>query len=95
MASAGAIIPWNAPGPLTSQDVAPAIAMGNTIVLKPAEDAPLTPLLMAKLALEAGIPAGVVNVVCRLRRRGGRAARRASARQEDELHRISGDRDRR
>ena len=60
----GAIIPWNAPGPLTAQDVAPAIAMGNTIVLKPAEDAPLTPLLMAKLALEAGIPAGVVNVVC-------------------------------
>jgi acyl-CoA reductase-like NAD-dependent aldehyde dehydrogenase len=60
----GAIIPWNAPGPLTAQDVGPAIAMGNTIVLKPAEDAPLTPLLMAKLALEAGIPAGVVNVVC-------------------------------
>ena len=59
----GAIIPWNAPGPLTAQDVAPAIAMGNTIVLKPAEDAPLTPLLMAKLAMEAGIPAGVVNVV--------------------------------
>jgi aldehyde dehydrogenase (NAD+) len=57
------IIPWNAPGPLTAQDVAPAIAMGNTVVLKPAEDAPLTPLLMAKLALEAGIPAGVVNVV--------------------------------
>jgi aldehyde dehydrogenase (NAD+) len=57
------IIPWNAPGPLTAQDAAPAIAMGNTIVLKPAEDAPLTPLLMAKLALEAGIPAGVLNVV--------------------------------
>jgi aldehyde dehydrogenase (NAD+) len=60
----GAIIPWNAPGPLTAQDVAPAIAMGNTIVLKPAEDAPLTPLLLAKLSVEAGIPAGVVNVVC-------------------------------
>jgi aldehyde dehydrogenase (NAD+) len=57
------IIPWNAPGPITAQEVAPAIAVGNTIVLKPAEDAPLTPLLMAKLALEAGIPAGVVNVV--------------------------------
>ncbi len=57
------VIPWNAPGPLTAQDVAPAIAMGNTIVLKPAEDAPLTPLLMAKLALEAGIPPGVINVV--------------------------------
>ncbi|MDX6396333.1 MAG: aldehyde dehydrogenase [Streptosporangiaceae bacterium] len=59
-----AIIPWNAPGPLTAQNVAPAIAMGNTVVIKPAEDAPLTPLLMAKLALEAGIPPGVINVVC-------------------------------
>jgi acyl-CoA reductase-like NAD-dependent aldehyde dehydrogenase len=59
----GSIIPWNAPGPLTAQDVAPAIAVGNTVVLKPAEDAPLTPLLMAKLALEAGIPEGVLNVV--------------------------------
>jgi aldehyde dehydrogenase (NAD+) len=58
------IIPWNAPGPITAQEVSPAIAMGNTIVLKPAEDAPLTPLLMAKLALEAGIPPGVINVVC-------------------------------
>jgi acyl-CoA reductase-like NAD-dependent aldehyde dehydrogenase len=59
-----AIIPWNAPGPLTAQNVAPAIAMGNTVVIKPAEDAPLTPLLMSKLALEAGIPPGVINVVC-------------------------------
>jgi aldehyde dehydrogenase (NAD+) len=58
-----AIIPWNAPGPLTAQNVTPAIAMGNTIVVKPAEDAPLTPLLMARLALEAGIPPGVINVV--------------------------------
>jgi aldehyde dehydrogenase (NAD+) len=57
------IIPWNAPGPLTAQDTAPAIAMGNTVVLKPAEDAPLTPLLMVKLAHEAGIPPGVINVV--------------------------------
>jgi aldehyde dehydrogenase (NAD+) len=59
-----AIIPWNAPGPLTAQNVAPAIAMGNTVVVKPAEDAPLTPLLMGKLALDAGIPPGVINVVC-------------------------------
>jgi acyl-CoA reductase-like NAD-dependent aldehyde dehydrogenase len=57
------IIPWNAPGPLTAQETAPAIAMGNTLVLKPAEDAPLTPLLMVKLAHEAGIPPGVINVV--------------------------------
>ncbi|MBV9193052.1 MAG: aldehyde dehydrogenase [Solirubrobacterales bacterium] len=59
----GVIIPWNAPGPLTVQDTAPALAMGNTVVIKPAEDAPLTPLLIAKLALDAGIPPGVINVV--------------------------------
>ena len=43
----GSIIPWNAPGPNTANEVAPAIAIGNTIVIKPAEDAPLTSLLMA------------------------------------------------
>jgi acyl-CoA reductase-like NAD-dependent aldehyde dehydrogenase len=59
----GCIIPWNVPGPIMVTDVAPAIATGNTIVVKPAEDAPLTCLLLAKLALEAGIPPGVVNVV--------------------------------
>jgi acyl-CoA reductase-like NAD-dependent aldehyde dehydrogenase len=59
----GSIIPWNTPGPLMITDVAPAIAMGNTVVVKPPEDAPLTCLLLGKLALEAGIPPGVVNVV--------------------------------
>jgi aldehyde dehydrogenase (NAD+) len=59
----GAIIPWNAPGPNFVMDVGPAIAAGNTIVIKPAEDAPLTPLALARLSLEAGIPPGVVNVV--------------------------------
>ncbi|WP_156761598.1 aldehyde dehydrogenase family protein [Microbacterium karelineae] len=59
----GAVIPWNAPGPMFATEVGSAIAAGNTIVLKPAEDAPLTPLALAKLALDAGIPAGVVNVV--------------------------------
>ncbi len=59
----GSIIPWNAPGPNTVNDAGPAIAMGNTIVIKPAEDAPLTCLLLVKLALEAGIPPGVINVV--------------------------------
>jgi acyl-CoA reductase-like NAD-dependent aldehyde dehydrogenase len=57
------IIPWNVPGPIMVTDVAPAIAVGNTIVVKPAEDAPLTCLLLARLALEAGIPPGVLNVV--------------------------------
>jgi aldehyde dehydrogenase (NAD+) len=59
----GGIIPWNAPGPNFVMDVGPAIAAGNTIVIKPAEDAPLTPLALARLALEAGIPPGVVNVI--------------------------------
>jgi aldehyde dehydrogenase (NAD+) len=59
----GSIIPWNAPGPNTVNDAGPAIAMGNTIVIKPAEDAPLTCLLLVKLAHEAGIPTGVINVV--------------------------------
>jgi aldehyde dehydrogenase (NAD+) len=59
----GGIIPWNAPGPMFVTEVGAAIAAGNTMVMKPAEDAPLTPLAMAKLALEAGIPPGVINVV--------------------------------
>ena len=59
----GSIIPWNTPGPLMITDLAPAIAVGNTLVVKPPEDAPLTCLLLGKLALEAGIPPGVVNVV--------------------------------
>ena len=59
----GAIIPWNAPGPMTVFNTAPAMAAGNTVVLKPAEDAPLTALYLARLALEAGIPPGVLNVV--------------------------------
>jgi aldehyde dehydrogenase (NAD+) len=59
----GSIIPWNAPGPMFVTDAGPAIGAGNTIVLKPAEDAPLTALALAKLAMQAGIPAGVINVV--------------------------------
>jgi aldehyde dehydrogenase (NAD+) len=59
----GAIIPWN--GPLFSAQwkVAPALATGCTVVLKPAEDGSLTPLRFGELCLEAGVPPGVVNVV--------------------------------
>ena len=59
----GSVIPWNAPGPMFVTDTGAAIAAGNTIVVKPAEDAPLTPLALARLARHAGIPPGVVNVV--------------------------------
>ena len=57
------IIPWNFPLVMAAYKVAPALAFGNTIVLKPAEQTPLTALRFAELCLEAGVPEGVVNVV--------------------------------
>ncbi|MFE0628571.1 gamma-aminobutyraldehyde dehydrogenase [Streptomyces sp. NPDC058864] len=59
----GSIAPWNYPLQMAAWKVLPAIAAGNTIVLKPAELTPLTSLMFAQAATEAGIPAGVVNVV--------------------------------
>ncbi len=58
-----AIIPWNYPLMMAVWKLAPALAAGNTLVLKPASATPLTALALGALALEAGIPAGVVNVV--------------------------------
>ena len=59
----GSIVPWNFPLNIASWKLAPALACGNTVVLKPAELTPLSALRLAELALEAGIPEGVVNVV--------------------------------
>lgn len=59
----GAIVPWNFPIAITSWKVGPALATGNTIVVKPAEVTPLTALRLAELALDAGIPEGVLQVV--------------------------------
>jgi betaine-aldehyde dehydrogenase len=59
----GLITPWNFPLTIASWKLAPALAAGNTVVLKPAELTPLTALRFAELALEAGVPEGVVNVV--------------------------------
>lgn len=59
----GAIIPWNGPLTATIWKIGPAIATGCTVVLKPAEEAPLTSLRIAELAMEAGVPPGVINVV--------------------------------
>ncbi|QQG36286.1 MAG: NAD-dependent succinate-semialdehyde dehydrogenase [Micavibrio aeruginosavorus] len=58
-----AITPWNFPSSMITRKVAPALAAGCTVVLKPAEDTPLSALALAALAQEAGIPAGVFNVV--------------------------------
>jgi acyl-CoA reductase-like NAD-dependent aldehyde dehydrogenase len=59
----GLITPWNFPLTIASWKIAPALAAGNTIVLKPAELTPLTAVELEKIALEAGLPEGVLNVV--------------------------------
>lgn len=58
-----AISPWNFPLMMSTWKVAPALAWGNTVVLKPAEDTPASATIWARLALEAGVPEGVLNVV--------------------------------
>jgi acyl-CoA reductase-like NAD-dependent aldehyde dehydrogenase len=60
---AGQIIPWNFPLLMLAWKVAPALAAGNTVVLKPAETTPLTALLFAEICQQAGLPAGVVNII--------------------------------
>ncbi|MBP7450169.1 MAG: aldehyde dehydrogenase family protein, partial [Flavobacteriales bacterium] len=60
---AGQIIPWNFPLLMAAWKIAPALACGNTVVLKPAETTPLTSLLLAELIQEAELPDGVVNII--------------------------------
>jgi len=72
----GFIFPWNFPFLLVGWGVAPALAAGNTVVIKPAEDTPLSTLYFAKLAAEAGVPPGVVNVVTGLGHTAGAALAR-------------------
>jgi len=59
----GAIVPWNYPMLMACWKIAPALAAGNSVVLKPSEKSPLTALVLAELAVEAGMPEGVFNVV--------------------------------
>jgi gamma-glutamyl-gamma-aminobutyraldehyde dehydrogenase len=73
MGVVGIVVPWNFPAGTLSWKIAPALASGNSIVVKPAELAPLSALRIGKLALEAGIPAGVFNVVPGLGHVAGRA----------------------
>mgnify|MGYP003332886385 FL=1 len=72
----GAIVPWNYPMSITSWKLGPALAMGNTIVIKPAENSSLTAVRMAELAIEAGLPEGVFNVVPGLGSEAGSALAR-------------------
>ena len=69
----GHIIPWNYPGQMFGRTVAPALAMGNAAVVKPAEEACLVPLRLAELAAEAGFPEGALNVVPGLGEEAGAA----------------------
>lgn len=69
----GCITPWNFPTTQATFKAVPAIAMGNTVVHKPAEQAPLTALLLAEICLEAGVPPGVWNVVTGLGEEAGTA----------------------
>lgn len=63
MGVVAAVVPWNYPMLMASWKIAPALVSGNSVVLKPSEKAPLTALRLGELALQAGIPAGVFNVV--------------------------------
>jgi len=63
MGVVGAIVPWNYPLLMAAWKIAPILAAGNSLVLKPSEKSPLTALRVAELAVEAGVPAGVLNVV--------------------------------
>ena len=72
----GAIVPWNYPMIISAWKIAPALAMGNSVVLKPAEQSPLSALLLARLASEAGMPDGVFNVVTGLGPKAGQALAR-------------------
>ena len=82
-----AIVPWNFPLLLAAWKVAPALACGNTVVLKPASQTPLTAIALGDLALEAGVPPGRAERDHRAGRPGGPRDRAASGRRQDRVHR--------
>ncbi len=84
----GLIVPWNFPLAIASWKLGPALAAGNTVVLKPAELTPLTALRFERIAVAAGLPEGVVNVVVGPGSVVRPAARRAPRRRQDRVHRL-------
>ena len=84
----GLIVPWNFPLVIASWKAAPALAAGNTIVLKPAELTPLTALELERIALEAGIPEGVLNVVAGPGSVCGKRMVEHPGCRQDRLHRL-------
>ena len=84
----GQIIPWNFPLLMQAWKLAPALAAGNTVVLKPAEQTPLTALRVGELIVEAGFPAGVVNMLAGLRSDRRRRHRQPHGRRQGGVHRV-------
>ena len=85
----GYIFPWNFPFLLIGWGIAPALAAGNTVVIKPAEDTPLSAIYLSRLAKEVGIPDGVINVVTGLGANDRRRALRPPRPPSHELHRLA------
>ena len=84
----GQIIPWNFPLLMAAWKLGPALACGCTIVLKPAEQTPLSALRLGELILEAGVPEGVLNIVTGYRRDRGCGAGRPRGRRQGGVHRL-------
>ncbi len=83
-----AIVPWNYPLIISCWKVGPALLTGNSVVLKPAEQSPLSAIRLAELACEAGVPPGVLNVVPGFGEEAGQAAGAARRCRHDHLHRL-------
>ena len=85
----GFIFPWNFPILLVGWGISPALAAGNTVVIKPAEDTPLSTLYFGRLAERAGVPRGVINVVTGFGETAGAALSRHPGRATDVVHRFA------
>ena len=88
----GQIIPWNFPLLMAAWKLGPALATGCTVVLKPAEQTPLSALRLGELIMEAGFPEGVVNIVPGYGETAGAALGRSSRRRQSRFHRLHGSR---
>ena len=87
-----AITPWNSPLTMEAQKVAPALAAGNAVILKPSEFTPSCALALGRIALEAGLPPGLLNVLPGTGAAAGAALVRAPRRQDGVVHRRHGER---
>ena len=88
MGVVGAIVPWNFPLLMASWKIGPVLASGNSLVLKPSEKSPLTALRVAELAMEAGLPEGVFNVVPGFGQTAGKALASSHGRGLHRVHRL-------